>query len=120
MSTSNDSTTVETPSPLDQNSPSTNPLSSSAQSGYVSLLDSSETPGEIFFFNSLELIDIFHEDGSVSSSAQRSTTNWSRTFDTLRQWSSRTLKYTRQLFQERFGHFIRTQDVELEQNIQVH
>jgi hypothetical protein len=55
-------------------------------------------------------------DGPVLSFPQR----WSRTIDSLRQWSSRTLKYTRQLFQERLGHGARTQDIELEQNIQVY
>ncbi|CAF4307469.1 unnamed protein product, partial [Adineta steineri] len=49
----------------------------------------------------------------------RATLNWSKTLDTLRQWSTRTLKYTRQLFQERMGHVIPTQDIELEQNIQL-
>ncbi len=59
------------------------------------------------------------KDGPALSFPQRATLNWSRTFDTLRQWSSRTLKYTRQVFQERIGHVTRTQDLELEQNIQV-
>ena len=52
MSTSNESSNVDTPPPLyptlENISDSTNTLPSS-QSGYVSLLDSSETPGEIFF-----------------------------------------------------------------------
>ena len=73
-----------------------------------------------FSFNLFRTIDIFHVDGSVSSSSQRPTLTWGRTLSSLRQWSSRTLKYTRQLIQERFGHVVRTQDVELEQNIQVH
>ena len=58
-------------------------------------------------------------DAPIPSLPQRATLNWNRTLDTLRQWSSRTLKYTRQLFQERIGQVIRTQDIELEQKIQV-
>ncbi|CAF4445332.1 unnamed protein product [Rotaria sp. Silwood2] len=76
--------------------------STSSPTSYVSLLDSCETP-----------------DGPVLSLPQRATLNLSRTLNTLRQWSSRTLKYTRQLFQERIGHVLPTQDIELEQNIQL-
>ncbi|CAF1519794.1 unnamed protein product [Adineta ricciae] len=76
--------------------------STSRPTSYVSLLDSHETP-----------------DAPVLSFPQRATLNWSRTLDTFRQWSSRTLKYTRQLFQERIGQVNRTQDTELEQKIQL-
>ncbi|CAF1108866.1 unnamed protein product [Adineta steineri] len=93
----------ESPSALytNLNKKTTNDVTSSPSS-YVSLLDSYDTP-----------------DGSVLSIPQRATLNWSKTLDTLRQWSTRTLKYTRQLFQERMGHVIPTQDIELEQNIQL-
>ncbi|UJR34914.1 hypothetical protein I4U23_027692 [Adineta vaga] len=88
-------------STLNTNINSTDDLTSRPTS-YVSLLDSHETP-----------------DGPVPSFPQRATLNWSRTLDTLRQWSSRTIKYTRQLFQERTGQVTRTQDIEIEQKIQV-
>ncbi|CAF2112341.1 unnamed protein product [Rotaria magnacalcarata] len=76
--------------------------SASAPSSYVSLLESCKTP-----------------DGPALSFPQRTTLNWSKTLNTFRHWSSRTLKYTRQLFQERIGHVVPTQDIELEQKIQL-
>ena len=58
-------------------------------------------------------------DAPILSLPQRTTLQWTRTFDTLRQWSTRTFKFTRQVFQEQIGQCTRTQDVELEQNIEV-
>ncbi|CAF4289212.1 unnamed protein product, partial [Rotaria sp. Silwood2] len=53
----------------------------------------------------------------VLSIPQNKTRNSTNTFDTLRQWSTRTLKYTRQLFQQRIGQAVKTQDIELEKNM---
>lgn len=72
------------------------------------------------FFIEYSISTDFYLDGPVLSLPQRATLGWSRTFDTFRQWSTRTLKYTRQIIQERFGNVTRTQDIELEQNIQVY
>ena len=68
---------------------------------------------------SFEINVHFCVDGPIPSLSQRATLNWSRTVNTLRQWSWRALKYTRQKFQERLGHVVPTQDIELEQKIQV-
>jgi hypothetical protein len=65
------------------------------------------------------LYKYFKIDAPILSLPQRSTLNWTSTFDTLRQWSTRTFKFTRQLFQERIGQCVKTQDLELEQNIEV-
>ncbi|CAF1153223.1 unnamed protein product [Rotaria sordida] len=98
---SNLDTSSPSSSTLNTNRNSTND-STYSQNSYVSLLDSCETP-----------------DGPVLSFPQRATLNLNRSLNILRQWSSRTLKYTRQLFQERVGHLLPTQDIELEQNIQL-
>ena len=80
---SNEVSTVDIPPPLyptlDTNSDSTNTLPSS-QSGYVSLLDSRETPGEIFlkkifYLNRLGFFCFV--DGPVLSLPQRATLGWS-------------------------------------------
>jgi hypothetical protein len=76
--------------------------SPSTPNSYVSLLDTSQSP-----------------DAPILSLPERSSLNWTRTFDTLRQWSTRTFKFTRQIFQERIGQCIKTQDLELEQNIEL-
>ncbi|CAF1220906.1 unnamed protein product [Adineta steineri] len=76
--------------------------SPSTPSSYISLLDTSQSP-----------------DAPVLSLPQRSTLGWIHTFDTIRQWSTRTIKFTRQVLQERTGQCIRTQDTELEKNIEV-
>jgi len=69
-------------------------------SSYVSLIDTNQSP-----------------ESPQLSLPQHITFNWSKTFDTFRQWSTRTFKFTRQIIQERFGQTVRTQDKELEQNI---
>ncbi|CAF1126326.1 unnamed protein product [Adineta ricciae] len=76
--------------------------SPSTPTSYVSLLDTSQSP-----------------DAPVLSVPQRTTPNWTRTIDTLCQWGTRTFKFTRQVLHERMGQGIRTQDVELEQKIEV-
>ena len=59
------------------------------------------------------------EPGDQSLTVERSPLTWSRTWQSVRQWSSKTFQYTRLLFQERFGHLQRTEDIQIEQNIQV-
>jgi len=110
---------VDTQTTSDQISSSQ--LTTNSSSGYVSLLDSHETPGKsirfVFFSNDNSITNL---DGSYSSYSQSSTSNWTQPFATLRQWGSRTFKYTRQLFQETIGQLPRTQDLEIQQNIQVY
>lgn len=77
--------------------------SPSTPTSYVSLLDSSQSSSET----------------PALSVDQCSTYKWIRTFGTVRQWSTRTFKFTRQLFQEQMGHCTKTQDFELEQNIEL-
>ena len=55
----------------------------------------------------------------ISVPPDRSTAYWSDTLDAFRQWSTRTFKFTRQVFQERIGQTIKTHDIELEKNIAV-
>jgi hypothetical protein len=70
-----------------------------------------------YFLNKIH--SIFSIDAPILSLPQRTTLNWTQTFDTVRQWGTRTFKFTRQVFQEQTGQCIRTQDPELEQNIEV-
>ena len=109
--------TVECP-PSGTSIASAQPSATSPPNSYVSLLDSSESPGQ-FFSHRVQGALGAHLDAPPPSFPRRATLSWTRTFSTLRQWSARTLKYTRQLFQERWGHVARTQDIELEQNIEV-
>lgn len=56
---------------------------------------------------------------SLDSLPSQSRSSWAQTFDRLSQWSQQTLKLTRQAFQERTGQIVRTQDLQLEEKIQV-
>ncbi|UJR10862.1 hypothetical protein I4U23_015050 [Adineta vaga] len=76
--------------------------SPSTPNSNISLLDTSQSP-----------------DAPTHLVPQQTTHNWTNTFDTLRQWSTRTFKFTRQVFHERIGQCTRTQDSELEQKIEL-
>lgn len=91
--------------------------SPSTPSSYVSLLD---TSGLMEEFLDDERILIFVDTSIISlPSSQGSTVYWSDTFDAIRQWSSRKLKFTRQFVQERIGQSMKTHDFELEKSIAV-
>ena len=93
--------------------------SPSTPSSYVSLLDTSQSPGLIKSFFHDEKIGLLVDTSIISLPEQGSTVYWSDTFDAIRQWSSRTFKFTRQLVQERIGQSMKTHDFELEKSIAV-
>ena len=95
--------------------------SPSTPTSYVSLLDTSQSPGrETLSFPKFTYSSYIHKlDAPVLSVPQRTSLNWTRTIDTLCQWGTRTFKFTRQVLHERMGQGTRTQDVELEQKIEV-
>ena len=94
--------------------------SPSTPTSYVSLLDSSQSSGtSIGFSLYLNKNEFDWLDALAPSAAHCSTYKWIQSFDTVRQWSTRTLKFTRQLFQEQLGQCNKTQDLELEKNIEV-
>lgn len=70
-------------------------------------------------FSSILISKCSPVDTSILSRPERSTLRWSQTLDAVRQWSTRTFKFTRQLFQESLGQGLQTHDIELEQSIEV-
>lgn len=95
--------------------------SPSTPSSYVSLLDTSQLSGLIEEFVEKKKRDFLSlvDTSIISLPKDNSTVYWSDTFDAIRQWSSRTFKFTRQMVQERIGQSMKTHDFELEKSIAV-